>query len=609
MDLFDKNIQTISKNEYHYIAPFLEEMSTYTLVAADLGEEFFTDKQERIYQVKDVFDEDYTPNNMVSELYFILGINGVEEIKQLVYLANPGSVFVIVEPHGEFFKNTINNKDLSLFNQNNIILIVEAIDNIASHLESILTSPAVLLSGNIRFYASYFYRIYALEEYKHFVKKVGEAIKYKFFTFGNSIQDSLVGICQNGINIKQLRNSKDLMKMRGCFKDIPGIVVAAGPSLDKNIEKLRCCKGKAVIFAVDTIVERLLKKGIVPDFVCSIERDMEVYEFFYKNKGIPEDVSLIAPLVIRPEIFEGYRGKIVIPLRKNVREYLWWNQLLQLPEEVFVDLGSSCAHVAFSMGAYMGCSPMVLVGQDLSYGEADGKSHSEGTIYDENNFNLYDQEQFLIEGYNGGKVATNKTWFDFKTWFEMMIQDKSLFVINATEGGAKIAYTKQMSLGNVVEKYCKNETDVKKVLSNIPLYKIEWGQVAKRLLKEKEMLIELAKEFQKAAQRLRNIKIKKDDSQEKLLKCLEKLKKTDGLLQKIYSNQLLFHVLQVAILSANIQFHRIPGELTISSVQKNVELQKEFLNTLVIVTAEVIKIISDIEPTFNKKEDELWQKN
>lgn len=47
--------------------------------------------------------------------------------------------------------------------------------------------------------------------------------------------------------------------------DTTGIVVAAGPSLNKNINELKKAKGKSLIIAVDTALKPLLRAGIVPD--------------------------------------------------------------------------------------------------------------------------------------------------------------------------------------------------------------------------------------------------------------------------------------------------------------------------------------------------------
>ena len=54
-------------------------------------------------------------------------------------------------------------------------------------------------------------------------------------------------------------------------KDISAIVIAAGPSLNKNIKELKRAKGKAFLIAVDTAVKRLLKEGIVPDMYATLD--------------------------------------------------------------------------------------------------------------------------------------------------------------------------------------------------------------------------------------------------------------------------------------------------------------------------------------------------
>ena len=59
-----------------------------------------------------------------------------------------------------------------------------------------------------------------------------------------------------------------------------GIVVAAGPSLNKNIKELKKAKGKALIIIVDTAIKPLLNAGIVPDmfFIVDALKPVELVE-------------------------------------------------------------------------------------------------------------------------------------------------------------------------------------------------------------------------------------------------------------------------------------------------------------------------------------------
>ena len=61
----------------------------------------------------------------------------------------------------------------------------------------------------------------------------------------------------------------------------PAFIVSAGPSLDKNIDMLKEVKGRGMIMAVDTAIKPLLKKGIVPDIVASVDphKPLELFQY------------------------------------------------------------------------------------------------------------------------------------------------------------------------------------------------------------------------------------------------------------------------------------------------------------------------------------------
>ena len=54
-------------------------------------------------------------------------------------------------------------------------------------------------------------------------------------------------------------------------RNIPAIIVAAGPSLNKNILELKRLKGRAFIIAVDTAIKPLLNAGIIPDMYAVVD--------------------------------------------------------------------------------------------------------------------------------------------------------------------------------------------------------------------------------------------------------------------------------------------------------------------------------------------------
>ena len=91
------------------------------------------------------------------------------------------------------------------------------------------------------------------------------------------------------------------------FKGIPAIVVAAGPSLDKNIDLLKKIKGRFPIIAVDTALRHMIANGIKPDIVCAADSS---YENSLDFVGVEDETEVIlaAELMTHPDIFKVFKG-------------------------------------------------------------------------------------------------------------------------------------------------------------------------------------------------------------------------------------------------------------------------------------------------------------
>ena len=63
-------------------------------------------------------------------------------------------------------------------------------------------------------------------------------------------------------------------------------------SLDKNVHFLAQVQEKAVIIAVDTVLPTLLKNGIRPHFLTSIDPNNLTYEKFSDVVSVSKDASI-----------------------------------------------------------------------------------------------------------------------------------------------------------------------------------------------------------------------------------------------------------------------------------------------------------------------------
>ncbi|WKA47116.1 DUF115 domain-containing protein [Geobacillus zalihae] len=593
MNFLETNIASLARNSKNMISEIKESDLKFLYVNKIGDSEFFVDRNEKIYEIRNEIIEEDKPNKKIRQLYFIIGIYNVDEIKFMIENANKNTFFIIIEPELSFLLAAMQNKDLTFLEKDNVMIVAQPVNQLQAILEKIFTTLIVFLTANVKIYATYYYRTYDLATYKEIVKIISNSIKYKLFTLGNSVEDSLIGLAHNLLNIRYLNGSLDVRELKNKFKNIPAIIVSAGPSLDKNIHHLKNVKGKALIFAVDTILERLLKEGIIPDFVLSIERINEVYEYFYKNKEIPQDITLIAPPVIKPIIFQEYKGKYIIPLRNEVSEYRWLDGILNFGEKAFVTMGSSVAHLAFGMAEHFGASPIILVGQDLAFSEDLNKTHSSGTIYDKNQFTMHEEPKYEIEGYYGNKVLTRKIWLDFKKWFEIQILNRGIKVINATEGGAKIEHTESLPLKEAIETYCTRIIDVQKVLEECPKYTVNINDVIKKLEEEIKNIKKINHQANELNSKLRKISLHDKASTDELLKVLNEMKQVDLLLSAIYKHKLVVHNLQSQIVNSFRKLYSLEEVLSTEVVRQNLNIQLEFTEVVAKITENIIKVIED----------------
>ncbi len=114
--------------------------------------------------------------------------------------------------------------------------------------------------------------------------------------------------------------------------------------------------------------------------------------------------------------------------------------------------GSTVAHAAFDVARRLGCDPIVLIGQDLSYPE--GKLHVTGSakslqqLPETNRFYTLDMKEWeyyllnrknlsRVPGSLGGEVWTCDVFLTYLKEFEKMFRESSQMIIDSTEGGAR----------------------------------------------------------------------------------------------------------------------------------------------------------------------------
>lgn len=292
--------------------------------------------------------------------------------------------------------------------------------------------------------------------YLRAVETVKKAATQLMILIGNDSFDALAGVENMLVNLKHIFSNPGIIECFGKFKDKPGILVAAGPSLNKNMHLLKDIRDKALIFACDTSLIPLLKKGIRPHLVASIERQPGT-KLYYSGLRDVEGIYFLAMAVLTSETIEAFPGKKFIGYR-TYHHYRWLES-----DKGTIGCGMSVANLAFKTLELLGCDPIILVGQDLAYAES-GETHVKDNVYGTRDYTIMARPVIEIEGNDGRMVKSEQSWERMKLVYEENLVDYRGTCINATEGGAKIRGARVMTLQQAIETYCRESFHPRSVL-------------------------------------------------------------------------------------------------------------------------------------------------
>jgi len=263
-------------------------------------------------------------------------------------------------------------------------------------------------------------------------------------------------------NLPFFAKAAGVASLFGTTKDLPVFVVAAGPSLAKNIHLLQRAGSRGIIIAVDTIYKVLLAHGITPDIVVAVDPQLVNAQFFL---GTPSSRTiLVSDSAVSPTLLANHKGPLAISAVPF--PFASWFESF-FGHKGALSSGGSVATSAFDLAVQMGGNPVVLLGQDLAYSSE--RIHMRGTSGEERWENTCtrttpvtrNMRSFLrqnatvrVPSWDGqSEVWSDRKFLTFLWWFERQIRmiDGRIRIVNATEGGAHIKGAEHISLESLLE--------------------------------------------------------------------------------------------------------------------------------------------------------------
>lgn len=478
--IWDKNIAALDER-YSYLK---EALLQDRLESADrerqltVGTEevagrkiLFVQQENRVYQLDTLYDEDYLTNfwyEVLGEMRYanktiMFGFGNGMFARKYLQTADDSAQLLVYEPSVLIFRKAMEEFDLSdLLLSDRLFVLVEGYANVDFSLQ-------MKQFVNYTDIETFHYELYM--NYDKIFHEESKAVQNEVQLVVNAITGTQYVMARHGAyyykntltGVRNLLYSKSLFALHERLpKDVPVFIVAAGPSLDKNIEELKKIGEKGIVLAVDTALPALFKYGIIPHLFASVDGKKNKYHF--KNERVV-DIPLLCEPTSVAELLEGHRGPefVLNNYNKHIFAFFQENHM----EWPVLESGGSVAHTVFELAIAFGYRHIILVGQDLAY--TNDRTHSSDTIKGARRVKDEVQENLtIIEGYYGGEVTSSQEFKLYRRWFEGRIREcPNVCVINATEGGARIQGSVQMPLKEAIEKYCIREYPIKEAFENV----------------------------------------------------------------------------------------------------------------------------------------------
>lgn len=368
-----------------------------------------------------------------------LGYHLVEAAKLILQNSNKKKL-IVVEPNLEYFLASLQLIDWTeIFKVEKLVLAINCpAESVLPLIEDTTTINTTLQGVSDAFYFDIASFTQHNQQYFECVKTIISRNKHKneinaatTKKFGKLWSNN----CKK--NAKYINQLEFINIYKNKFKDIPFVIVAAGPTLQKNLINLKKLydskqsKNKEVIIVcVETALKILLKNKINPDFIILTDPQFWAYRHIAGAQA-PESV-LITELSTYPSVFRFNCKKIVLCASQfpNGKEI---EQKAGFSTEQIGDLGSggSVASCCWNFAVFAGAKQIYLMGLDLSF--PGGQTHIKGSSAEQTwhtkSNRLANSDKFTTEllhnanvslgtNYNNAPVLTDSRMKMFAWWFE-----------------------------------------------------------------------------------------------------------------------------------------------------------------------------------------------
>ena len=518
------------------------------------------------------------------DIYIIFGVSFTEHIRELIKVNKSFKRILVVELNKEFFDFIKEEGELNYLQFDKRIHFATDKNMIKSFFDNFINDFNIA-NVKIGYYANVD---------KAYIKELSEIavlvndLSYKIINnrntnlmFSSEWLDTLLS------NLVYMKDSTPINVYKDKYKDIPAIIVSAGPSLSKNIKKLRNVDN-AIIISGGRNLNTLLENGVKPNFLASVDSTD------ISHKHVEDNIENIDI----PLLYYNATNKDIVKKHTSNKIFYTDNEFIRDIFEIDIPHlggGGSVAHFSTNFALYAGCNPIIFVGQDLAY--TDEKGHDDNSLNKNSNDNIpmVRSDDIEVDDIYGGKIKTSIVLDGFRKELEEIIATNNIVsFINSTEGGAMI-------LGTEIKELEKTIKDLEKISVDLDIKDefVEASVLIENLVDYKSLLVNINNKCRNGVTIID--KIEKSIGKPKAFSAsVKNLENTERYIKSNLDNLSIIKnkMFEIMYTASNSDKYKVKStdtkvEYIKKNFRKNKDIYIEFSKVLTMTNKEINKILAE----------------
>lgn len=283
------------------------------------------------------------------------------------------------------------------------------------------------------------------------------SVKRQYFAFNRLTWEN---VCYN---VLYSTNAYDLAGLKNAFSGVPAILCGAGSSLEEDISRLKKLYDKALIIAGGTTIQILDQLGVPHHINVGVDPNFPTYAkimqqtsfetpFIYSDRIAREGL----PFVQGPLLFTGMGMEI-----ESYFNYAFGH--LSYPR---YDLSVGIA--SFAIAHFLGCTPLVFVGQDFSLSKNRSYAFSvedHPLLKQDSRYESEPFTQYIVNKGGDKEYRTTKQFTREIGWlYQFRQRNPFLKVVNCSSTGHPLPFIPQIALEELMRTQFREQRDLQGLL-------------------------------------------------------------------------------------------------------------------------------------------------